>query len=170
MGYHTTFNGTIKLDRPLDAQLADYIRAFSESRRIKLDPEKVDHSQEKLRIAAGLPVGIEGEFCISVGDESKHPAVINYNQHPDTQPGLWCDWTISADNKYIEWSGGEKFYEYIDWMKYIVRNFIVPFGYTADGEIEWQGEDESDFGIVGVDNNRVYSQNGFKDYGEKHYV
>ena len=53
--------------------------------------------------------GVEGEFYTG-GDENKG---VNQNQNdhntpPRTQPGLWCQWTPTADRLHIEWDGGEK--------------------------------------------------------------
>jgi len=68
------------------------------------------------------------------------------------QPGLWCQWYINDENE-LEWDGGEKFYEYTNWLKYLIKHFFEPWGVKLNGTIEWKGEDRDDFGkIVVVDN------------------
>lgn len=64
------------------------------------------------------------------------------------QPGLWCQWVVSPDGFYLEWDGGEKFYSYIDWLKYLIKNFFQPWGVELSGEVTWQGEDSSDMGKI----------------------
>ena len=68
------------------------------------------------------------------------------------QPGLWCQWVISEDNR-LEWDGGEKFYNYVEWLQYYIKHFFEPWGVKLNGEITWQGEESTDMGkIVVVDN------------------
>jgi hypothetical protein len=56
----------------------------------------------------------------------------------------------------IEWDGGEKFYEYEDWLIYIICNFLVPNGYILNGEVSFQGEDSEDAGTLIVKDNVLY--------------
>lgn len=68
------------------------------------------------------------------------------------QPGLWCQWVIDENNELI-WDGGEKFYNYVEWLQYYIKHFFEPWGVKLNGEITWQGEDSTDLGkIVVVDN------------------
>jgi len=71
------------------------------------------------------------------------------------QPGLWCQWIIEGDGYELEWNGAEKFYNYIEWLKYLIDRFFEPWGIKLNGEIEWQGEDMSDRGKIGVIDNIV---------------
>lgn len=81
----------------------------------------------------------------------------------ECQPGLWCQWIINEDNE-LEWDGGEKFYEYTNWLKYLIKNFFEPWGVFLNGEIEWQGEDRDDFGKIIVVDNEVEERQGRKIY------
>ena len=72
-----------------------------------------------------------------------------------TQPGLWCQWVVSDDGKYLEWDGGEKFYNYVDWLKYLIRHFFQNWGLVLNGEIEWKGEEFNDVGKIVVKDNVV---------------
>lgn len=73
------------------------------------------------------------------------------------QPGLWCQWTVEQQfegGEYVlVWDGGEKFYNYVEWLKYLIQHFFEKWGVKLNGEITWEGEDSGDMGkIVVVDN------------------
>jgi hypothetical protein len=64
--------------------------------------------------------------------------------------GYHCDWAPTKDGIAIEWNGSEKFYDYGEWLEYLLREFLVPWGYTVNGKVTWQGAvigefDEADF-------------------------
>ena len=53
----------------------------------------------------------------------------------------------------MEWDGGEKFYNYVEWLEYLIQHFFDKWGVKLNGEITWEGEDSGDMGkIVVVDN------------------
>ncbi|CAH6419704.1 Hypothetical protein HVR_LOCUS780 [uncultured virus] len=157
MGYSTDFTGQFNLDKPLTEAHAAYLRKFSETRRMKRDNGLIEPLLDPLRIAAGLPVGHEGEYY--VGDKpqmiTKHNSILNYNAPSSTQPGLWCQWVPTADYKSIMWDQGEKFYNYTEWLKYIIQHFLQPWGYVLNGSVDWQGEDTNDHGTIIVVNNVI---------------
>lgn len=111
----------------------------------------------------GPEYGVEGEFFVDgkgwAGQDSDD-TIIDYNRPPKTQPGLWCQWVPTKDGKFIEWDGSEKFYEYVEWLKYLIAKVLAPRGYILNGEVEWQGEDNSDRGIIVVKNNVVSKRRG----------
>lgn len=78
----------------------------------------------------------------------------------ECQPGLWCQWIVrEADdddqNDILEWDGGEKFYNYVEWLKYMIAHFFSKWGVILNGEIEWFGEDYNDRGKIVVTDNVV---------------
>jgi hypothetical protein len=75
-------------------------------------------------------------------------------------PGYYCQWVPTEDGDGIEWDGGEKFYEYIAWLEYLIGKFLVPWGYTLNGTVEWIGEDRSDVGMITVVDNVVSVKRG----------
>ena len=77
-----------------------------------------------------------------------------------TAPGYWCDWHINEKTGVVEWDGGEKFYNYVEWLKFLVDNFFEPAGYKLNGEIFWGGEDRDDTGVIVVKDNYIYTYNG----------
>ena len=86
------------------------------------------------------------------------PTIINYNQPAENQPGLWCQWVITDDGKYLEWDGGEKFYNYVEWLVYLIYHFIEPAGYTLNGKVERRGESWEDEGRIHVEIKRFNTQ------------
>ncbi len=70
------------------------------------------------------------------------------------QPGLWLQWVLNEDGTELSWDGNEKFYNYTEWLQYLIAHFFEPWGIKLNGEIEWVGEESNDRGkIVVVDNN-----------------
>ena len=134
MGYTTEFEGRFILNKPLDEETYTYLINFADSRRMKRDVDP--------------KYGIEGEFYTA--DEST--GVIDYNTPPSTQPGLWCQWIPSEDHKGIEWDGNEKFYNYREWLDYIIKNFLEPKGYKLSGTVKYQSERSNDRGIINGSN------------------
>ncbi len=153
MGYSTDFEGKFNLDRKLDEKLHVFLKKFNEVRHMR-------------RKGLGKEFGVEGEFYVD-GDErgwTGENGIIDHNEPPSTQPGLWCQWTPTEDGLSIEWDGGEKFYKYIEWLEYIIKNFIKPNKYKLNGEVTWQGEESDDFGKIVVKNNKVTTKQGKKVY------
>lgn len=143
MGYSTDFHGSFDIKPELPAHLNEFFKKFNETRRMarKVDPQ----------------YGIEGEFYVngsgSMG-QGNDDNIINYNQHPKTQPGLWCQWFVQ--DGMIEWDEGEKFYNYEDWMYYIINRMLKPLGFVVNGAVTWTGEDSSDIGSLIVKDNVLY--------------
>lgn len=50
---------------------------------------------------------------------------------------------------------GEKFYKYVEWIKYLIDKILKPRGYIVDGEVHWRGEEFRDIGNIVVKNNKV---------------
>jgi hypothetical protein len=138
---------------------AHYLRAFSRTRRMRRDPEKASRLPDQAREHAGLPIGEEGGYFVGglgFGGQAVDESVIDANAPPKGQPGLWCQWTVP--DKYtaaIIWDGGEKFYNYLQWLEYLLAHFLGPWGYIVNGEVAWQGESKTDRGTIMVVENVV---------------
>jgi hypothetical protein len=181
MGYSTDFFGSLHLSSPVTPEEFEYINKFSEMRRMKRDVNKLfklydgkfgnpfAKSREEI-------YGNEGEYFIGgVGSfgQTADASVINSNlppgqtdwgySNPDGQPGLWCQW-ILTDNQTLEWDGGEKFYNYVEWLEYLIKHFFEPWGHIINGQIEWQGEERDDMGIIIVEDNVVTTKQGRVQY------
>lgn len=169
MGYTTDFWGDLKLSKNLTDEQFTYINLFSSTRRIKRDPNKL---MEIYKGKHGIPTpesntpegiyGVDGGYYV----KDEFTGIVNYNEPPSDQPGLWCQWVvINRDTDTIlEWDGLEKFYHYTEWLKYLIKHFFSKWGVYLNGEIEWQGEDSSDFGKIVVENNVVTEKVGRKVY------
>lgn len=178
MGYDTDFTGEFTLDKPLTATQVEYLNMFADTRRMKRDPTKL-HLMKlegkgntrcfKLLEELGLPIGGEGEFYCGTGccGQDHDSSIVEYNYAPGEgkyndpikpeggQPGLWCQWVPSKDGYALEWNGSEKFYHYVEWLKYLIENFLKPWGYKVSGLVEWEGEDSGDYGVIEATDNEV---------------
>lgn len=168
MGYNTDFEGSFKLNKPLTVAQKAYLEKFCETRRMKRDAAITAKRPDLVREAVGLPVGSEGEFFVGAGGDFGQEGmgcfgggdadalgIIESNCPPLTQPSLWCHWTASESGEEIIWDGGEKFYDYVEWLRYIIRNFLIPWGLVLNGDVEYFGEDRDDRGIIRVKDNVV---------------
>lgn len=170
MGYTTDFRGELSLTPPLTPEQLAYINAFNETRRMGRDPKVV---MEYAKGEDGLPgadktkaeevYGKYGEYYVGdnnvgVFDVNSCPGQSEVFGKSDCQPGLWCGWTVYADDEShqtFEHDGGEKFYHYIEWLQYMIEKFFTPWGVLLNGEIEWRGEEWDDTGVITVVNNEV---------------
>ena len=165
MGYTTDFYGSLKFNKPVEEWLVDYINKFSDTRRMKRDPEKIKElfpDWESKCFNGNL--GVDGCYFIGGGGfagQDHDKSILDYNRPPVRQPGLWCQWIINYNGE-LEWDGNEKFYEYVEWLEYLVENFFAPLGYILNGDIEFQGEDYDDFGTIHVIDNVVDTQYGIR--------
>jgi hypothetical protein len=150
MGYHTDFRGSFRLDKQLSPEIKEYLTKLANTRRMgrKTDDE----------------FGIEGEFFTDgTGFKGQDSGgnVINGNEPPVTQPSLWCQWIPTGDGLEIEWDGGEKFYNYTEWIYYIINKILKPNGYTLNGSVRWRGEEFDDDGVMEVRDNVLF-ENGME--------
>jgi hypothetical protein len=143
MGYTRTFVGSFQLSRKLTAAQSAYLQAFADTRRMKRDPALLEIVPDPLREAVGLPLGPEGGFFIGDGElrSEDHLTVVDGDEPPQGQPGLWCRWAPSAGGTAIQWSGFEKFYHHVEWLEYLCEHFLEPWGYTLEGQVDWIGQD-----------------------------
>lgn len=67
----------------------------------------------------------------------------------------YCQWQSDKQGMYLEWDEGEKFYFYIEWLEWLIKNFFKPKEIKLNGSVTWQGEDKEDLGKIIVKNNEV---------------
>lgn len=132
--------------------------------------------------------GVDGAFFVNATNmgQDRDESIIDYNIPPGQslmlkswdrrtrekiesgkcQPSLWCQWNVTGEGneQVLEWDGGEKFYEYIDWVKYLITNFFKPWNVKLNGEITWVGEESTDLGKIVVKDNLVEVYNGNVTY------
>lgn len=163
MGYTTDFEGQFELDRQLDPEHAAYLRKFSDTRRMKRDRVALSMTPDPVRRAVLLPLGDEGEYFVGAtgwAGQDHDDSIIDYNQPPTSQPGLWCQWVPTEDDDGIEWNGAEKFYDYVEWLQYLIDHFLKPWGYRLNGSVKWSGEEVTDIGLIDVKDNVVHVYDG----------
>jgi hypothetical protein len=103
MGYTTNFGGSVTIEPPLNEDEISFLQDFNETRRMK-------------RKNGPLFIDGSGNF-----GQNRLPDIEDFNSpHPD-QPGLWCQWVPDDAGRALAWDGGEKFYNSVEWMEYIIR-------------------------------------------------
>ncbi len=167
MGYSTYFNGCFKLDKPLTTEQEAYLGLFASTRRMKRDPYVATEMDDDVRRSARLPLGEDaGYFVGGLGSSGQNidASVLDGSHPPHGQPGLWCQWIYNRADNCIEWNMGEKFYDYADWIVYIIVHFLRPWGYVLNGTVDWNGDEPDDFGRLVVENNALYISEGVQTY------
>lgn len=149
MGYCTWFDGEMEFDNPISNELINYINKFSETRRMKRDIKLIklnDPDWEKHCFNGNL--GPEGAYYI--GDDTT--SILDYNNPPEGQPGLWCGWIIGEeiDSHTLQCNELEKFYHYFEWLQYLIDHFLKTEGLRLVGEISFEGEDSEDAGVIDI--------------------
>lgn len=144
MGFNIYYEGTVKIDKPLDNETYNIIMGLSNTRRMVWNIDKL----ERDRIAYIKEIGECGEFFF--GHEGMRPRelrefekkyVIDVNHPPIGQPSIWGVWIVTEDRMGLIWNREEKSYCGHEWLQYIVKNILVPRGYNAEGIINWFTEE-----------------------------
>ena len=165
MGYNTDFTGEFKLNRKLNKKVKTLINGISQTRRMKRDVEKL---AKRLKISKEKCIekyGPNSEFYFDPKDidnlgQTNTEDIIDYNTPPGRQPSLWCQWCYDENSKSICWDGGEKFYDYIEWIRYIVEYIIKPQKiYKLNGVVNWYGEEDDDKGTITIKDNEISIKN-----------
>jgi len=158
MGYTTNFDGVLKIEPQVSEEHAAYINKFAETRRMRRNASACMDFPDPIRQAVGLPIGLEGDYYVGaegIAGQDRDASILDYNNPAESQPGLWCQWVIDEGRTELGWDGGEKFYNYTDWLNYVIERFLDPWGYKLNGTIHWQGEQPDDIGTLTVTNNEV---------------
>lgn len=93
------------------------------------------------------PGGMASFLSVALG-ATISDKLLPYRYPRERQPGLWCQWIPSVEGDYIEWDQGEKFYDYIEWIEYLIHAFLTPWGRWLEGQVKWRGEDFEDIGVM----------------------
>jgi hypothetical protein len=160
MGYHTEFEGRLRITPKLKPSHLKYLQKFNEIRHVVRDAKKLETVADPLREAVGLPVGDDGMFYVGGKSwfdrgEEKDESIINYNARTPKLPGSYCQWRPSDDGGSISWDGMERFYHYVEWLQFLIDTFFKPWGYVIDGQIHWRGEELFDIGSIVVMGNAI---------------
>lgn len=66
-----------------------------------------------------------------------------------------CPWTVSEDSRSLVLKSSIEDHNYGKWLIHLIKNFLEPWGYVANGCVKWQGEDIDDRGKIYCKNNKV---------------
>ncbi len=111
----------------------------------------------------GLQTDFYGRFAFDHPLAAEHQAILEEFAEEEHEPGegddqppnLYCQWKPTADGAWLEWDGVEKFYDYGEWLEYLISHFLKPWGYTLSGEVSYKGWTEGVAGTVSVEDNQV---------------
>jgi hypothetical protein len=167
MGYTTYFSGSFEFDKPVTDELRNYINKFSDTRRMMRDNDMIKALYPNWKeLCFNGELGRNGEYFVGgrgFAGQDEDLSIINYNMS-DPQPGLWCQWIIEGDK--LIWDEGEKFYDYVKWLEYLIKHFFAPSDYVLNGTVYYEGEDPDDFGKIIATNNVVRVVYGKRVYEE----
>jgi hypothetical protein len=78
-------------------------------------------------------------------------------------PGGYVQWEPTEDGKALRWDQGEKFYDYTEWLQFLIDSRLGPWGHTVSGAVAWAGEEVGDNGVLTVEGNKVVEHKACKD-------
>jgi hypothetical protein len=102
------FAGSVQVVPPLNSAEAGYLERFSDTRRMR-------------RRSGPYTAEPFDPFAPDRVD------VLDVNEPPEGQPGLWCEWAASPDGREIAWNHRTgKFTFAADWLEYLIAQFLAP--------------------------------------------
>jgi hypothetical protein len=168
MGYTTYFSGEFTFNKPVTEELKTYINKFSDTRRMMRDNSRIKKIYPDWReLCFNGDLGVDGAYFVGrdgFAGQMNDDSIINYN-NAGNQPGLWCQWIIN-DRDELVWDGGEKCYNYVEWLQYLIKHFFAPLGYELNGTVDYEGEYPDDFGKIVVSDNFIKIAYGHRVYEE----
>jgi hypothetical protein len=161
VGYTTNLYGAINITPALKPEHKKYLTKFSATRRMKRVATLLQHEPDEARANVHLPLGPEGAYFVGsrdpFGQDYDHVSVLDTDEPPLGQPGLWCHWVPSTEGQALVWNECEKFYHFDLWLEYLITHFFKVWGYTLEGTVRWVGEDPNDQGTIYVAENEVFA-------------
>lgn len=89
-------------------------------------------------------------------------AGVDSRQYPQLRregaPEGYCQWQPTRRLDGIEWDGNEKFYDYVQWLQFIIDKRLKPWGYTLSGSVHYAGEGRGDTGMIAIIDGRAIKQ------------
>jgi hypothetical protein len=156
VGYTTEFSGQFRLDRKLAPEHEAYLRAFNEARHMRFNMKRVGRVPDSARAAAELPIGPDGAYCVFTrGAQTSRNLVLEDVSPLGPNCSRYCGWVPTDDGSGLTWDGGDKFEGYATWLAFVVEHFLDRWGYALRGAVAWQGETDTDRGVLFVRNNKI---------------
>jgi hypothetical protein len=122
MGVIHEFSGSIAIKPPLNKTEITFLQKFNKM--------------------AGDPTTITTKDGVTI--------TYDYYQSSEEHPDMYCRWTVSDDGRKIMWDGWEKFYEYEEWMRFIIEHFLQP-GCKAASELPFLQANHVCNGVIDVE-------------------
>ena len=180
LGYINCFSETRRMGRDPEILMKLYKGKHGLPYAFKLPPGAINPIEKLKKMGLSVEVtpigdrtakdiyGVDGEyFAYDDGHsgQSTDNSIRDFN-NSSTMPGLWCQWIVSPfDGKHhLVWNDGEKFYNYVEWLKFMIKHFFEPWGIKLTGDIDWFGEERTDIGRISCLNNTVVVKSGSIEY------
>jgi hypothetical protein len=141
MGYDTKFTGRFALSGPLSTEECTILEAVHEHRH-QADLE--------------LPYAVLEERPVKIEREIFKPCYIGewFNDN-EKYPSSYCQWTVSPNKRALVWDKGEKFYNYVSWLEYLISHLFAVWGVQLSGTVNWKGANRGDRGSITVEGDRI---------------
>lgn len=174
MGYHTEIKGGYVVTGNITPSLVSFVNEYNKARHYKVNMDAILLYFPSIVEQHGLngSAGKNGEFLtLDVYHYGKGFADYNtYN--PSCPDSFWCQWALfddydasdpistcyeinEKDALWLKWDGGEKFYEYEEWLRFLILNVFEPNGVLLNGAVITYGEGYADSEYIVVKNNEI---------------
>lgn len=142
MGYDTKFTGRFALSRPLTAKESAILEAVHDHRH-----------QDDLE----LPYPAVEEQPVTIERDVIKPLYVGegFDYLSEKFPSFYCQWTLSPNKRALMWDKGEKFYNYVSWLEYLISHCFAVWGVELSGTVKWKGAGRGDRGSITVESNRI---------------
>lgn len=154
------FRGAFKCTPPAEPSHTAYLRKFLAMKHLHRNLSQVMLVPDPLRTAAGLPLGLDGEFF--VGDD------LRVGLPAGTKPSADCPWepVIDEANRLVGLACRKTLIDDADnvqlrleWIKYLLGNLFIPWGYVLDGVVRWHDFHDHLGGAIVLKSNIPYMGN-----------
>ena len=115
-----------------------YLVAFAGARRVMRHEILAGTLPDPLRVAAGLPAGLDGGYFVGSRGRAWDESVKNPHIPPTGQPSCTCAWLpvrSGAGLRQVAGATAQPAQVQLDWLRYLVEHFLRPWGYTLSGEL-----------------------------------
>jgi hypothetical protein len=143
MQKHTDIEGSFSITPRLSEPHVAYLTRFGTTRRMRRDPGVLGGVSypDPLRLAVGLPIGLQSGYYVGQPGNGhfRCPSVVDTNRPPRGQPSLWCCWGPNPEGDQLVVLN-DYACELGPWLRYLIKHFIGPWGYTLRGAVGWREE------------------------------
>jgi hypothetical protein len=162
MGYTTDFIGHFDIYPPLNDAEQAYLTAYARSRR-----EGTEHAPYAVPANPAAEEFPPPGRPVAAPSSGVNPRVSAL----DRPPGIWCGWVPGWCGDCLAYDGIEKFYQPVDWLRYLIEHFLRPgaraatsglgyfeqftFDHVLDGVVAGSRRDTCELFLIDVLDNEV---------------